>query len=180
MLSRIGELKRLNFCATKVIEAKPIPKWTKSTRLCGFLIVFDTGVASTRTHILYHGTSTGYLGQILRNGLDPRAPTRATVASRRTLSPGYRALSPIRVIELIRFLSSYYGVESIFFREDNFMYEGGSIEGSPWKDVEEICRELRLVVPDIRWAIEARADNLLHHASNHQPRLEVLADAGMP
>ena len=106
-------------------------------------------------------------------------PHHCTFCTIPMLAPGYRTLSPSRVVELIKFLSSVYGISSIFFREDNFMYEGGSVDGSRWRDVEEVCSELSSALPGLRWAIEARADNLLQPSSYGQSRLDLLAAAGL-
>jgi hypothetical protein len=106
-------------------------------------------------------------------------PHKCTFCTIPMLAPGYRTLSPARILELMRFLSIEYGVESIFFREDNFMYEGGAIAGSRWNDVEDFCRELKAAIPAMRWAIEARADNLLLPSTTSGTRLDVLAAAGL-
>src|SRR5262249_33904273 len=88
-------------------------------------------------------------------------PHKCTFCTIPVLAPGYRTLSPQRILELMRFLLVEYGVRSIFFREDNFVYEGGTVAGSRWIDVEDICTEIRDALPELRWAIEARADSLL-------------------
>jgi hypothetical protein len=83
------------------------------------------------------------------------------------------------MVEIMRFLSIEYDVRSVFFREDNFLYEGGTVQGSRWKDVEQFCIELSELLPGMRWAIEARADNLLQPASSGRSRLDVLVGAGL-
>jgi Radical SAM superfamily/B12 binding domain len=106
-------------------------------------------------------------------------PHKCTFCTIPMLVPGYRTLSPSRILELVRFLSVEYGVRSIFFREDNFMYEGGTVDGTRWHDIEELCTGLKELRPVMRWAIEARADNLVQPALSGNSRLDVLAAAGL-
>lgn len=106
-------------------------------------------------------------------------PHKCTFCTIPMLAPGYRTLSPKRIVEVMRFLFLEYDVRSIFFREDNFMYEGGTVEGTRWNDIEELCAELKSSLPKMQWAIEARADNLLQSTSSGGSRLAVLSGAGL-
>ncbi len=95
------------------------------------------------------------------------------------LAPGYRTLSPMRMMDIAKFLVIDYGVKSLFFREDNFMYSGGKLEGDRWADVEEFCGLIRDEGLRLRWAIEARADNLLQPANSGPTRIDVMQRAGL-
>ncbi|MEQ1935453.1 MAG: radical SAM protein, partial [Fimbriimonadaceae bacterium] len=106
-------------------------------------------------------------------------PHKCTFCTIPMLVPGYRTLSAQRILQLMEFLSVQYGVQSIFFREDNFIYEGGTIAGSRWNDVEDFCKELKKRLPDMKWAIEARADNLVQPTPSGPSRIAHLADAGL-
>ena len=96
------------------------------------------------------------------------------------LVPGYRTLSPERMVEIVEFLNREYGVQSVFFREDNFMYAGGTLGGDRWPDVAEFCQRLLEKHLRINWAIEARADNLLASSGiEGKSRIELLRGAGL-
>lgn len=96
------------------------------------------------------------------------------------LVPGYRTLSPKRMLEIVNFLNWEYGVQSVFFREDNFMYAGGTLGGDRWPDVAEFCERLLEKRLKLNWAIEARADNLLAASGiEGKSRLELLRAAGL-
>lgn len=106
-------------------------------------------------------------------------PHKCTFCTIPKLAPGYRTLSPQRMVEITRFLAEEYGIRSVFFREDNFLYAGGILEGDRWNDVEEFCRRLSEYKLGVRWAIEARADNLLQPTSDGTTRIDVLQNAGL-
>lgn len=106
-------------------------------------------------------------------------PHKCTFCTIPLLVPGYRSHSPERMAETVRFLVNRYGVKSIFFREDNFMFEGAHSGDDRWDDVERFCDLVHDVAPGLRWAIEARADNLLKPAGGNKARLDVLAAAGL-
>lgn len=106
-------------------------------------------------------------------------PHKCTFCTIPLLVPGYRTLSPARMVEILRFLVNRYDVRSVFFREDNFMFEGTRSQDDRWADVERFCDMMSDVGPEIGWAIEARADNLLKPASGNRSRLDVLASAGL-
>lgn len=106
-------------------------------------------------------------------------PHKCTFCTIPTLVPGYRTLSPERMLEQVAFLTRRYDVRSIFFREDNFIFEGRVPEEARWPDVEAFCDRVQAVAPGLRWAIEARADNLMEPASATRSRIEVLRDAGL-
>lgn len=106
-------------------------------------------------------------------------PHKCTFCTIPMLAPGYRTMSPERMVDLIRFLQAEYGVGSIFFREDNFLYGGGTVEGDRWADVHEFADRLRDANVGVRFAIEARADNLTVDTGGGRRRLDVLADAGL-
>lgn len=106
-------------------------------------------------------------------------PHRCTFCTIPTLAPGYRTLSPQRILEILRFMQRRYSVTSVFFREDNFMYEGGTLAGDRWPDVEAFCEELPSAAPGLNWAIEARADNILQQTSRGGSRLEMMRRAGL-
>jgi Radical SAM superfamily len=106
-------------------------------------------------------------------------PHKCTFCTIPKLAPGYRSLSPGRMIEIIQFLVKEYSVQSLFFREDNFMYSGGGVKGDRWGDIDEFCSRLREVGSQVHWAIEARADNLLQSAGNSGARIDVLRAAGL-
>jgi len=107
-------------------------------------------------------------------------PHHCTFCSIPRLAPGYRTLSPGRIVEIVGFLRRYYGIESLFFREDNFMYSGGGIAGDRWPDVLELCERLVEGAMDVRWAIEARADNLLEPSGvPGKDRLDLMKRAGL-
>lgn len=94
------------------------------------------------------------------------------------LVPGYRTHSPERMLAIARLLRIDHGVQSLFFREDNFLYSGGMIAGDRWDDVQEFAERASAELPGMRYAIEARADNLLMDAGGGRSRLDVLAAAG--
>jgi hypothetical protein len=106
-------------------------------------------------------------------------PHKCTFCTIPLLVPGYRTLSPERMVETIRFLVGRYGVRSVFFREDNFMFEGGRSDDDRWEDVERFCDLLQESGSGVRWAIEARADNLLKPGRGNSSRLDILAAAGL-
>lgn len=106
-------------------------------------------------------------------------PHRCTFCTIPTLAPGYRTLSPQRILELLRFIQKRYSVTSVFFREDNFMYEGGTLAGDRWPDIEALCEEMPAAAPNINWAIEARADNVIQQTSRGGSRLDLMRAAGL-
>lgn len=106
-------------------------------------------------------------------------PHKCTFCTIPVLVPGYRTLSPARMVELVSYLTHRYRVKSVFFREDNFMFEGRTPQEGRWPDVEEFCTLAKAAAPGLKWAIEARADNLLDPTGNGRTRLEVLKDAGL-
>lgn len=107
-------------------------------------------------------------------------PHHCTFCTIPKLVPGYRTLSPRRMVEIVEFLNREYHVQSIFFREDNFMYAGGTLAGDRWPDVAEFCQRLCEKRLALNWAIEARADNLLAPSGiAGKSRIELLRDAGL-
>lgn len=106
-------------------------------------------------------------------------PHRCTFCTIPTLAPGYRTLSPQRILDILRFMQVRYDVGSVFFREDNFMYEGGTLAGDRWPDIEDLCQDLASATPGLNWAIEARADNVLQPTSTGGSRLELMRKAGL-
>ena len=107
-------------------------------------------------------------------------PHKCTFCTIPKLAPGYRTHSPKRMLDLAHLLHLQHDVSSIFFREDNFIYGGGTIEGDRWEDVREFADRSRSKLPNMRYAIEARADNLVMDADDGSARrrIDVLAEAG--
>lgn len=107
-------------------------------------------------------------------------PHKCTFCTIPKLAPGYRTLSPSRMVNTVEFLVKEYQVKSVFFREDNFMYAGGSLGGDRWPDVAEFCRTMIDRKLAVNWAIEARADNVVEPSGiDGQTRLELLRRAGL-
>lgn len=76
-------------------------------------------------------------------------------------------------------MQARYNIASLFFREDNFMYEGGTLAGARWDDIETLSKELPTAAPHLKWAIEARADNLLQQTSTGGSRLALMKSGGL-
>jgi hypothetical protein len=106
-------------------------------------------------------------------------PHKCTFCTIPNLAPGYRTLSPQRIMEILRFMQTRYAVQSVFFREDNFMYSGGTLAGDRWPDIEALCNDLKALPRPLNWAIEARADNILQETSTGASRLELMKSAGL-
>lgn len=106
-------------------------------------------------------------------------PHKCTFCTIPKLAPGYRSLSPTRMADLVQFLNINYRVQSIFFREDNFMYSGGTIKGDRWEDIQTFCEELLDRRLKIKWAIEARADNILQQTRSGKQRIDLLQESGL-
>lgn len=124
-------------------------------------------------------TRYGLMGPAANINSSRGCPHRCTFCTIPTLAPGYRTLSPQRILEILRFMRVRYSVGSVFFREDNFMYEGGTLAGDRWPDVEDFCSEIQNAAPGMNWAIEARADNLVQPASRNGSRLDMMKAAGL-
>lgn len=106
-------------------------------------------------------------------------PHKCTFCTIPLLVPGYRTLSPERMLAIVTYLTRRYDVKSVFFREDNFMFEGRTPDEGRWPDVEAFCELAKEAAPGLKWAIEARADNLLQPTASGRNRLAVLRDAGL-
>lgn len=106
-------------------------------------------------------------------------PHKCTYCTIPKLAPGYRTMSPSRMIETVRFLVLDYEVRSLFFREDNFTYGGGSLPGDRWSDIELFADAMIAAGSPVRWAIEARADNLVAPRGGEDTRLQHLRRAGL-
>jgi len=80
-------------------------------------------------------------------------PHKCTFCTIPKLALGYRSHSPQRMVEMVIFLLQEYQIKSLFFREDNFMYSGGTLTGDRWGDIESFCHILVEQKIKVNWAI---------------------------
>lgn len=150
-----------------VLDALPVPAY--------FLFEDETGALPYEPDRRYELTAPAANINSSRG-----CPHHCTFCAIPRLAPGYRTLSPRRMMAITRFLVHYYGLSSLFFREDNFMYSGGSISGDRWPDIRSFCEQMVDEKLNVRWAIEARADNLLECSGDHsRDRLDIMKSAGL-
>jgi len=150
-----------------VLDALPVPAY--------FLFEDETGALPYEPDRRYNLTAPAANINSSRG-----CPHHCTFCAIPRLAPGYRTLSPRRMLETTRFLVRYYGLVSLFFREDNFMYAGGSVVGDRWPDIRTFSELMIAENLNVSWAIEARADNLLDPSGDPtRDRLDIMKAAGL-